>query len=120
MPETHENPLEPLPSKREWAREFLIKEDREDVRGVREEDVRIKSALWDIVLRVVFSIGLLGIFLFAVVYSLWIVRCVGYGVMHLNDNVLLALIGATVAEIAVILVLAAKYLFQTASKYTPD
>lgn len=50
----------------------------------------------------------------AVASSIFIIFEVGYGHMVLDNKVLLALVGATVAEIAGLLVVAVKYLFPSA------
>lgn len=105
---------EPLHSKGarsgEALEQLLLKE------GVSPDSVQITAAKREIFLRTAFVFLLLVIFAFAVIYSIWIVRCVGYGVMELSDKVLLSLIGATVAEIAGLLYLAGKYLFPSANE----
>ncbi len=94
-------------------REILADPNIQRQLGVEPEDVRTSAARREILLRTVFVFLLLVIFAIAVIYSIWMVRCVGYGIMHLSDKVLLSLVTATVAEIAGLLYLAGKYLFLT-------
>ena len=77
--------------------------------------VEVTSRKADIWLRGICAGVMLVIFALAVASSIVIVFLVGFEKMKLGDNVVLALIAATVAEIAGLLVFAAKYLFPSGS-----
>lgn len=93
------------------VRDFYFKRHQKHLPPDAIEAVEVESRKRDIVLRTVFAVAMLIIFGGAVASSIFIIFEVGYGNMSLNDNVLLALVGATVAEIAGLLIFAAKYLF---------
>jgi hypothetical protein len=96
---------------RDASRENFTYSEVQQELGVGRQDVHTAAAKREILLRTVFVFLLQTIFAFAVIYSIWIVRCVSYGTMHLSDKVVLSLVTATVAEIAGMLYWEGKYLF---------
>jgi hypothetical protein len=88
--------------------------DRQAERLGRAEDLHLESLERDIELRTMFGKVLLGIAIVANVATLTLVALTGTGTTRLSDRVLITLIGSTVAELAGLVLVVAKYLFPAA------
>jgi len=80
----------------------------------RAEDLQLESLERDIALRTMFGKVLLGIAIVVNVATITLVTLTGLGLTLLSDRLLITLIGSTVAELAGLVLVVAKYLFPTA------
>ena len=80
----------------------------------RAEDLQLESLERDIELRTMFGRVLLGIALVANVATIALVALTGFGLTQLSDKVLITLVSSTVAELAGVVLVVAKYLFPAA------
>jgi hypothetical protein len=77
----------------------------------RAEDLQLESLERDIELRTMFGKVLLGIAIVVNVVTMTLVTLTGLGLMGLSEKLLITLIGSTVAELAGLVLVVAKYLF---------
>jgi hypothetical protein len=80
----------------------------------RAEDLQLESLERDLVLRTMFGKVLLGIAIIVNVATITLVTLTGLGLTRLSDKLLITLISSTVAELAGLVLVVAKYLFPTA------
>jgi hypothetical protein len=79
----------------------------------RAEDLQLQSLERDLKLRTMFGKVLLGIAIVVNVVTITLVTLTAFGFTKLSDKLLMALIGSTVAELAGLVLVVAKYLFPT-------
>ena len=80
----------------------------------RAEDLELESLERDIELRTMFGKVLLGIAIVVNLATITLVALTGLAVTRLSDKLLIALISSTVAELAGLVLVVAKYLFPAA------
>ena len=81
----------------------------------RAEDLQLESLERDLELRTMFGKVLLGIAIVVNVATITLVALTGFGLTRLSDKLLITLISSTVAELAGLVLVVAKYLFPTAA-----
>ena len=104
--------------KAEIARLTEVVKSAED-QGQATVKVQVKSMEQDIVLRKMLANWLLRIFGFANVATIGLFLLTGLGYTQLSDVALLALLTATVAEVAGIMFVVARYLFPQQPTFVP-
>jgi hypothetical protein len=77
----------------------------------RAEELHLESLERDLELRTMFGKVLLAIAMVANVATVALVTLTGLGITKLSDRLLITLIGSTVAELAGLVLVVAKYLF---------
>jgi hypothetical protein len=80
----------------------------------RAEDLQLESLERDMELRTMFGKVLLGIAIVVNVATITLVALTGLGLTKLSDKLLITLISSTVAELAGLVLVVAKYLFPAA------
>jgi hypothetical protein len=80
----------------------------------RAEDLQLESLETDIELRTMFGKVLLGIAIVVNLATITLVTLTGLGLTRLSDKLLITLISSTVAELAGLVLVVAKYLFPAA------
>jgi hypothetical protein len=93
------------------ARPEVVSLDRQADRLGRAEDLQLESIERDIDLRTMFGTVLLGIAILVNLATITLVTLTGLGTTRLSDRVLITLISSTVAELAGLVLVVAKYLF---------
>jgi len=85
--------------------------DRQAARLGRAEDLQLESLERDLELRTMFGKVLLGIAIVANLVTITLVTLTAFNLAQLSDKLLIALISSTVAELAGLVLVVAKYLF---------
>lgn len=93
------------------VRPEVVSLDRQADRLGRAEDLQLESFERDIDLRTMFGTVLLGIAILVNLATITLVTLTGLGTTRLSDRVLITLISSTVAELAGLVLVVAKYLF---------
>jgi hypothetical protein len=93
--------------------------DRQADRLGRAEDLHLESLGRDIELRTMFGKVLLGIAIVVNMATITLVTLTGLGFTRLSDKLLMTLISSTVAELAGLVLVVAKYLFPAARPVLP-
>jgi hypothetical protein len=93
--------------------------DRQADRLGRAEDLHLESLGRDIELRTMFGKVLLGIAIVVNLATITLVTLTGLGLTLLSDKLLMTLISSTVAELAGLVLVVAKYLFPAARSVLP-
>jgi hypothetical protein len=88
--------------------------DRQAERLGRAEELQLESLQLDIELRTMFGKVLLAIAIVLNLATIVLVTLTGVGLTRLSDKLLITLIGSTVAELAGVVLVVAKYLFPAA------
>jgi len=89
--------------------------ERQADRFGRAEDLHLESLERDIELRTMFGKVLLGIAIVVNLATITLVTLTGLGTTQLSDKLLITLISSTVAELAGLVLVVAKYLFPASS-----
>jgi hypothetical protein len=106
---TAATPAAPAP-----ARPEIVSLERQAERLGRAEELRLESLQRDLSLRTMFGVVLLAIAILVNLATITLVTLAGLGTARLSDKVLIALISSTVAELAGLVLVVAKYLFPAA------
>jgi hypothetical protein len=93
------------------ARPEVLSLERQADRLGRAEELHLESIERDLELRTMFGIVLLGIAILVNLATITLVTLTGLGHARLSDRVLITLISSTVAELAGLVLVVAKYLF---------
>jgi hypothetical protein len=104
-------PLPALPPESALDQPGPVLLDRQADRLGRAEDLHIESLERDIELRTMFGKVLLGIAIVVNLATITLVTLTGLGIARLSDKLLMTLISSTVAELAGLVLVVAKYLF---------
>jgi hypothetical protein len=89
----------------------VVSLDQQAARIGRAEDLQLDSLERDIELRTMFGKVLLGIAIVVNLATITLVALTGLSVTRLSDKLLITLISSTVAELAGLVLVVAKYLF---------
>ena len=89
----------------------VVSLDRQAAQMGRAEDLQLESLERDLKLRTMFGLVLLGIAIVVNLVTITLVTLTAFNVTRLSDKLLIALIGSTVAELAGLVLVVAKYLF---------
>lgn len=93
------------------ARPEVVSLERQAERLGRAEELHLESMERDLELRTMFGVVLLGIAILVNLATITLVTLTGLGTARLSDKVLITLISSTVAELAGLVLVVAKYLF---------
>jgi len=97
----------------------VVSLDRQAARMGRAEDLQLESLERDIELRTMFGKVLLGIAIVVNLATITLVTLTALSLARLSDKLLIALISSTVAELAGLVLVVAKYLFPTGRPTLP-
>jgi hypothetical protein len=92
----------------------VVSLERQAARIGRAEDLQLESLERDIELRTMFGKVLLGIAIVVNLATITLVALTGLSLTKLSDKLLITLISSTVAELAGLVLVVAKYLFPAA------